>query len=179
MHLDSELEPLLLQFLEAAEQALQTETSQNLLEAYFKVKNFLKIVELLDDSYVIYGEKDKNDLKIKLFCMNPAKPLQQMGKGYRAKVFFSATLSPLPYYQDILGGKEDDYLLSIPTPFSSEQVEVFIKPLSTRYRDREHTKEAIVSIVQSLLKNRPGNYLIFFPSYQYLLTVYDLFKRDR
>ena len=109
--------------------------------------------------------------------MNPAKPLQQMGKGYRAKVFFSATLSPLPYYQDILGGKEDDYFLSIPTPFSNEQVEVFIKPLSTRYRDREHTKDAIVSLVQSLLRKRPGHYLIFFPSYQYLLTVYDLFKQ--
>ena len=175
--LDRELQLLLLQFMEAAEQVLQTDTSQNLLEAYFEVRNFLKIVELLDDSYVIYGEKDKNDLKIKLFCMNPAKPLQKMGKGYRSKIFFSATLAPLPYYQDILGGKEDDYILSIPTPFSSEQVEVFIKPLSTRYRDREHTKEAIVSFVQSLLRTRPGNYLIFFPSYQYLLTVYNLFKQ--
>ena len=68
-------------------------------------------------------------MKIKLFCMNPANPLQKMGKGYRTKVFFSATLSPLLYYKDTLGGKEDDYILSIPTPFSSEQVEVFIKPL--------------------------------------------------
>ena len=175
--LDRELQLLLLQFMEAAEQVLQTDTSQNLLEAYFEVRNFLKIVELLDDSYVIYGEKDKNDLKIKLFCMNPAKPLQKMGKGYRSKIFFSATLAPLPYYQDILGGKEDDYLLSIPTPFSKEQVEVFIKPLSTRYRDREQTKEAIVSFVQLLLRTRPGNYLIFFPSYQYLLSVYNLFKQ--
>ena len=73
--LDSGLQLLLLQFMEAAEQVLQTDTSQNLLEAYFEVKNFFKIVELLDDSYVIYGEKDKNDLKIKLFCMNPAKAL--------------------------------------------------------------------------------------------------------
>ncbi len=29
-----------------------------------------------------------------------------------------------------------------------------------------------------MLRNRPGNYLIFFPSYQYLLTVYDLFKQE-
>jgi DNA excision repair protein ERCC-2 len=175
--LDSGLQLKLLQFLEAAEHGLQIETSQNLLDAYFMVKNFLKIVELLDDHYVIYGEKDKHDFQVKLFCIDPAKPLQQMGKGYRSMVFFSATLSPLPYYQDILGGREEDYLLSIPTPFSKEQVDVFIKPLSTRYRDREHTKDAIVSLVQSLLKKRPGNYLIFFPSYQYLLAVYDLFKQ--
>ena len=176
--LDSELKLLLLQFMEVAEQELKTETSQNLLEAYFEVKNFLKIIELLDDSYVIYGETVKNDLQVKLFCINPSKPLQKIGKGYRAKVFFSATLSPLSYYQDILGGKEDDFLLSIPSPFSNEQVEVYINPLSTRYRDREHTKDSLVSLIQSLLHNRPGHYLIFFPSYQYLLTVFDLFKQE-
>ena len=164
--------------MEVAEQELKTETSQNLLEAYFEVKNFLKIIELLDDSYVIYGETVKNDLQVKLFCINPSKPLQKIGKGYRAKVFFSATLSPLSYYQDILGGKEDDFLLSIPSPFSNEQVEVYINPLSTRYRDREHTKDSLVSSIQSLLHNRPGHYLIFFPSYQYLLTVFDLFKQE-
>lgn len=38
--LDSELTLLLFQFMEAAEQELKTKTSQNLLEAYFGVKNF-------------------------------------------------------------------------------------------------------------------------------------------
>lgn len=175
--LDNILPELLSPFLHAAEEELRTDTSQNLLDAYFDVKNFLKIVDLLDDSYIIYGEQDRNDLQIKLFCINPAKPLQQMGKGYRAKVFFSATLSPLPYYQEILGGTRDDYFLSLPTPFSREQTEVIIEPLSTRYRDREHTKEAIVSLVHALLKRRPGKYLIFFPSYQYLSHAYELFKQ--
>lgn len=177
--LDNSLEELLKQFLEAAEHGLQqTGTTQNLLDAYFEVKSFLKILELLDDSYVIYGEKDRNELQLKLFCINPAMHLRQMGKGYRSKIYFSATLSPLPYYQDILGGKEDDYLLSLPTPFSRDQLEVFIEPLSTRYRDREHTKGVIASIINSILKSRPGNYLIFFPSYQYLRTIHDLLEQD-
>lgn len=168
----------LFQFVEDAEQQLLTNTSQSLVEAYFMVNNFLKIVPLLDEHYVIYVEKNKNDLVIKLFCIDPSKLLKQMGKGYRAKVFFSATLSPLPYYQDILGGNEEDYALSIPSPFSIEQVDVFINPLSTRFRDREQTKDAIVAMIKSLIKNRPGNYLIFFPSYQYLLSVYEHFKQS-
>ncbi|WP_338472907.1 ATP-dependent DNA helicase [Niallia sp. XMNu-256] len=176
--LEDQLKQLLLPFMEVAEQALKTDPSSNLLDAYYEVKNFLKVVELLDDSYVIYGEKEKSDLHIKLFCMNPARPLHQMGKGFRSKVFFSATLSPLPYYQDILGGQKEDYKLTLPSPFSAEQVDVVIKPLSTRYRDRDHTKTEIVSIVQTLLKNRPGNHLIFFPSYQYLLSVYDQFQQE-
>ncbi|WP_394236352.1 helicase C-terminal domain-containing protein [Niallia oryzisoli] len=176
--LDSDLQLLLVQFLETAEEVLKRESSPNLLEAYFGVKNFLKIVELLDDSYIIYCEKEKNDLHLKLFCMNPANSLQKMGKGYRSKIFFSATLSPLPYYQDILGGKEEDYFLTLPSPFSSEQVDVFIKPLSTRYRDRERTKDEIVANLKALHSSRPGNYLIFFPSYQYLFTVYEQFKQE-
>ena len=68
--------------------------------------------------------------------------------------------------------------LSIPSPFKEEQTDIFIKPLSTRYRDRERTKEKIVSMIHSLIQNRPGNYLIFFPSYHYLLTVYDQFVNE-
>ena len=176
--LEDKLVLLLNQFMEAAEPVLQKETSPNLLELYFKVNAFLKIVDFLDDHYVIYGEQDRNDVTLKLFCIDPSKLLLKMGKGYRSKVFFSATLSPLPYYQDILGGKEEDYLVSIPSPFREEQTDIFIKPLSTRYRDRDRTKEKIVSMVHSLIANRPGNYLIFFPSYHYLLAVYEQFVKE-
>lgn len=176
--LDEELINLLNLFLESAEKILQAESFPILLEAYFMVNNFLKMNDLFDEHYVIYAEKMKNDLHLKLFCIDPSKLLKQMGKGYRSTIFFSATLSPISYYQDILGGREQDYLLSIPSPFSSDQVDVFINPLSTRYRDRDRTKESIVTTIQALIKNRPGNYFIFFSSYQYLLAVYDLFKQQ-
>ncbi|MGX6443294.1 ATP-dependent DNA helicase [Neobacillus sp. K501] len=171
--LDETLSEQLLLFMKEAETVLLKETSQTLLDAYFMVNHFLKITELLDEHYVIYGEKNRNDLFLKLFCIDPSKLLQQMGKGYRSKVFFSATFSPLPYYQDILGGQAEDYMLSIPSPFNEEQVDVFIKPLSTRYRDRDKTKAGIVSMIHSLLMKRPGNYLVFLPSYQYMLAVYE------
>ncbi|MED1472345.1 helicase C-terminal domain-containing protein [Bacillus salipaludis] len=176
-----ELDPHLFEqlsiFEKAAEQALlRSVASQTLLEAYFKILNFLKIVDLIDEHYVIYGEKNRNDLTVKLFCIDPSKLLNQMGKGFRSRIFFSATLSPMGYFQDILGGLVGDYSLLLPSPFSAEQVDVFIKPLSTRYRDRDRTNEAIVSMLQSLIKKRPGNYLVFFPSYQYMLAVYERFK---
>ncbi|MFP7298151.1 ATP-dependent DNA helicase [Neobacillus niacini] len=176
--LDEELVKLLHQFKEDAEILLLRETVPSLLELYFQVNSFLKIVDLLDEHYVIYGERNKNDVTLKLFCIDPSKLLQKMGKGYRSKVFFSATLSPLSYYQDILGGTQEDFTLSIPSPFKKEQTDIFIKPLSTRYRDRERTKPAITGMIQSLVRNRPGNYLIFFPSYQYLLSVYEEFSKE-
>jgi DNA excision repair protein ERCC-2 len=176
--LDEEFIELLTKFKEDADQVLQIAATPNLLDAYFAVHTFLKMAEFFDDHYIIYCEKIRNDLTIKLFCIDPSDNLKQMGKGYRSKIFFSATLAPLPYYQDILGGENEDYCLSIPSPFSTEQTDVFIKPLSTRYRDRDRTKDAIVSMIQALIENRPGNYLIFFPSYQYLLTVYETFIKE-
>lgn len=176
--LDEELVLLLTHFIETVEPFLQKESSPNLLELYFKVNAFMKIVNLLDEHYIIYSEKNKNDINLKLFCIDPSKLLYKMGKGYRSKVFFSATLSPLSYYQDILGGQVEDYVLSIPSPFKVEQTDIFIKPLSTRYRDRDRTKKPIISMIYSLVQNRPGNYLVFFPSYHYLLTVYEQFIKE-
>ncbi|MGG3467009.1 ATP-dependent DNA helicase [Neobacillus pocheonensis] len=174
--MDETLKLQLIHFLEVAEQLLKSGDSSHLLDSYFVVNHFLKILELLDEHYVIYGEKFKNDLTFKLFCIDPSKNLKQMGKGFRSKIYFSATLSPLPYYLDILGGQEGDYAFSIPSPFSKEQVDVLIKPVSTRYRDRERTREPIVKMLQTIVKKRPGNYLIFFPSYHYLLSVFEQFK---
>ncbi|MDQ1145836.1 DNA excision repair protein ERCC-2 [Bacillus sp. SORGH_AS 510] len=173
--LDETFTNLLHDFLHKAEVFLLKNDTFNLLEAYFKVNQFMKVIELIDDHYLIFAEKNRNDLSIKLFCIDPSKVLSHMGKGFRAKVFFSATLSPLPYYKEVLGGNGEDYNLTIPSPFSKEQLDIFIKPLSTRYRDRERTKESIVKVLHALVKKSPGNYLCFLPSYEYLRTIYEGF----
>jgi Rad3-related DNA helicase len=41
---------------------------------------------------------------VTLFCVDPSNRLAQTLKGLRAAVFFSATLSPLDYFIDVLGG---------------------------------------------------------------------------
>ena len=177
--LDPDFKDKLILFIKLAQQVLvQDDTfTEILLDTYFSAQRFLRIYELIDEHFVIYAEKNRNDLILKLFCLDPSRLLRQMTKGVRAKVFFSATLTPLPYYQEILGGTEEDYLLSIPSPFKQEQVDVYIQPLSTRLADRERTKEQITAMLHSLIKNRPGNYLVFFPSYQYLITVFEHFKQ--
>ncbi|WP_042456890.1 helicase C-terminal domain-containing protein [Neobacillus dielmonensis] len=175
--MDDQLLIQLHHFAEEAEKLLTTSPMPDLLDAYFTINQFLKVMELLDEHYIIYGQQERNDVTLKLFCINPSKLLKQMAKNYRSKVFFSATLNPLEYYQDLIGGGEDDYRVSIPSPFSKEQVDVFIKPISTRYRDRERSQAAIVSMLNALIGSRTGNYLVFFPSYQYMLAVYEEFNQ--
>ncbi len=169
-------------FVTEAEQELlnkkEGEAQALLLDTYFSAKNFVRISEFYDERYVTYLEHEKNEVKIKMFCLDPSHLLQQFGKGYRSKVYFSATLSPLHYFKDMLGANEEDYTISIPSPFAKENVEVFIQPLSTRYRDRELSVRPILSMVKNLLDTRPGNYLFFFPSYAYMRMVYEQFEEE-
>ncbi|QJD85377.1 ATP-dependent DNA helicase [Cohnella herbarum] len=146
-----------------------------LLETYFDAMSFIRIGKLYDDSYITYTEMTRNDVRLKMFCLNPAYLLRQMGKGFRSHVFFSATLSPLNYFMDMLGAEEEDYSVTLGSPFAKEQWEVSIVPLSTRYADRERTKARLVNELRRLTMERRGNYLIFFPSYEYMNGVYGEF----
>jgi Rad3-related DNA helicase len=152
--------------------------SQLLLDTYFAAQSFVRIMKLYDERYTTYLELTKSEVQIKLFCLDPSHLLRQMGKGYRARIYFSATLSPAGYYMDMLGSEQDDYTVSIPSPFSKEQLDVYILPLSTRYHDRERTKEPLVVMLRELAENRPGNYLFFFPSYEYMNGVYEAFGAE-
>ena len=115
-----------------------TQPNSQLLELYYASSSFIRIAKLYDERYVTYTECTRSDVRMKLFCLDPSHLLQQMSKGFRSVIFFSATLSPLNYYMDMLGGgAESDFSVTIPSPFSSTQLDVFIGPLSTRYKDRE------------------------------------------
>ena len=179
--LPEELVARLEAFIEAAELELLNQTDQgdhqDLLDAYFAAQAFNRMAKLYDERYVTFIEEINSEIHIRLFCIDPSYLLQQMSKGYRSKVFFSATLLPFQYYLDMLGKNENDYSLALPSPFPKENTNVWIQPLSTRYRDRDYTIDAIVQKMRQTIEERPGNYLIFAPSYQYMNDLYDCFAR--
>ncbi|KIL36597.1 ATP-dependent helicase [Cohnella kolymensis] len=152
---------------------------ERLLDVYFAVQTFLRIAKLYDERYVTFVEVSRSDVRLKLFCRNPAHLLRQTGKGYRSHIYFSATLSPLRYYMDMLGADPDDYSVSIASPFSADQWEVSVMPISTRYRDRERSIAPLVRLLHRLLDERPGNYLFFFPSYEFMNNVYEAFAAEK
>ncbi|MDN4526841.1 ATP-dependent DNA helicase [Fictibacillus fluitans] len=175
-----ELIELLEHFVVTAESELlrqeEGESQQLLLDTYFTAQSFIRISKLYDERYVTYVEYVRSEVKIKMFCLDPSVLLQQMSKGYRSSIYFSATFTPIDYYKDMIGFREDDYALAIPSPFDPEQLEVYIQPLSTRYRDRESTKEPIAEMIASVTGKNKGNFLVFFPSYQYMNDVYEQFQ---
>jgi DNA excision repair protein ERCC-2 len=155
---------------------LRTEFRDDLLESYFEVSRFIKIAEGFDHAYAVIYDADGNQLRVKLYCIDPSGQLCSAWKRCRAAVLFSATLTPAGYFQALLGCHEDAVALNLPSPFSPSNLAVFVADrISTLYRQRERSCDAIVRTLLDLVEQRHGHYLLFFPSYAYLDMVHHAF----
>ncbi|WP_377888922.1 helicase C-terminal domain-containing protein [Alkalihalobacillus sp. R86527] len=174
--IDEELLVHLNTFVSASEKELLLQgNDEELLDAYFLCHNFIRIAKLYDDHFFTLVHVGKSEITLKLFCFDPSNQLSKMRNGFLSTVFFSATFSPLSYYQNMLGWQDENYKVSIPSPFPRENTSVYVLPLSTKYRDREKTMKPLVDLLEKVLKDKKGNYLFFFPSYGYMERVYDEF----
>ena len=149
---------------------------ENLLELYFVVNRFLKVTELFDDSYAVCCERFAKDFRVRLFCIDPSGSLSSVLEKGRATIFFSATLTPTEYFQKTFGCGDASSGLILASPFPQENFCVMVSPVSTLFRNRRNTKEMVAGQIQSLVSQKTGNYLIFFPSYTYMTMVVDSFQ---
>ncbi|MDT2764971.1 ATP-dependent DNA helicase [Enterococcus asini] len=146
------------------------------LSYYFEVLHFLKISELYDDHFETTIEVGYQGTKIKLFCIAPAPFLEGMLEKGKGALLFSASFSPLDYYQDVLGGGGEALRYKLPSPFPPARQKIILANyIQTTYQQRQASLPEVVSGVYEMVKAKQGNYLVFFPSYQYLDEVAALF----
>ncbi|MEC0168889.1 helicase C-terminal domain-containing protein [Paenibacillus graminis] len=154
--------------------ALAEDGEGSLLDTYYAVQGMLRTFKTYDERYVTYAEARRGDVFLKLFNLDPSHLLQQMAKGFRSQILFSATLSPMSYYRDMIGAAVEDYSVRVASPFHKEQWEVSVVPVSTRYHDRADSLIPLSDALRGMVA-RKGNYLVFFPSYAYLQSVFEVF----
>ncbi len=150
------------------------EQDEALLTLYFDALRFLRTSEWFDDCYrTLVTQDESNEVSVSLMNVNPATMLASRLQQASAVVGFSATLSPQTYFQTMLGGATADwYRFSSPFPPSHQRV--FIAPyISTGWRHRRASADKLVELIGRLVQAEPGNYLVCFPSYQYLEDIYN------
>ncbi len=148
---------------------------------YFEIRHFLAMHDTMDDRYTIYCDyRENGEFFIRLQCMDPSALLTSCLNKGRSAIFFSATLLPVRYYLEQLGGTDEDYAIYAPSPFSSEhRLILSARDVSTRYTrrtDEEYAK--IADYIRTFCLAKEGNYLAFFPSYQYLACVEECLRND-
>jgi DNA excision repair protein ERCC-2 len=139
-------------------------------ELYRAVYRFLVLLEESTDSHRLYYEKSSSLLK--LFCCNAKDFLHARLEQGKSAVFFSATLHPLPYYCELLGGNATDYLLNVPSIFDQNHFKIAIdRSVKTNYRERNDYYLPIAKKIKKITELVPGNHLVFFPSYDFMQRV--------
>ncbi|MBB3102227.1 ATP-dependent DNA helicase [Azomonas macrocytogenes] len=114
-----------------------------------------------------------------LLCLRnvlPAPFLAPRFTSARSCVLFSATLKPWNFYRDTLGLPPNTIHLEVDSPFQADQLAVHIaRRISTRYPDRAASLQPIAQLMAAQYHERPGNYLAFFSSFEYLQQVLAVF----
>lgn len=145
-----------------------------MLTFYFDVRHFLAILENMDERYQIYLDYDsERNFRIKLQCMDPSRCLGEVMERVRSTILFSATLLPIRYYKEQLGGESGDMAVYAESSFRKEQRKVLIaRDATSKYTRRGPAEyEKIAEYIDVFVTAKEGNYLIFFPSYAFMEQV--------
>jgi DNA excision repair protein ERCC-2 len=150
-----------------------------LLDLYFDALTFSRLAESFGEHSMFDVERSIDGETATLNVRNviPAHFLKHRFADAQCAVLFSATLSPPKFYRDVLGLPKECPALDAASPFSSQQLTVRIEAeISTRFRNRAATSTAIVELIEAQYQARPGNYLFFASSFEYLSQIWTLFK---
>ena len=143
-----------------------------ILEFYFEARSFVALNELYSKEYTTILTKDRSELIIKIFCIDPSKNVGTIIKQSFSTIVFSATLAPIKYYIELLGGDDNSYRFNLGSPFKKENLKVYVNELDMRYVNRDNNVEELCKIIKSFTNTRVGNYIIFAPSFEYMKKIH-------
>ena len=150
--------------------------SGDLQTFYFEALQFNRVAELFDAHFLFdvtlheNGKRRFSQLNVRNVV--PAALIGPRLACAQSNVLFSATLSPRDYYANLLGLPADTVWIDVQSPFEPQQLEVrVVSEISTRFVHRQASLLPIAELIASQFEQRPGNYLAFFSSFDYLQQV--------
>ena len=155
---------------------------ESLFEIFKMTCRFIAISDLYNAQHKTVTQVEKvgrqTQVVVNLKCLDAASYLKPQYKLFRSTLVFSATLRPAPFYRDALGLDDEAQQLVLGSPFSVDQVShCVVNYINTRYRHRSASIPDLVNLLHTLVNSKPGNYMVFFPSYAYLEEVYAEFVK--
>jgi Rad3-related DNA helicase len=151
-----------------------------LQDFYFAALQFGRLAESFGEHSLFDVTRDNE--RDTTLCIRNVVPAPFLGPRFacaHSTTLFSATLSPWHYFADLLGMPADTAWIDVDSPFTASQLDVQVAHgISTRYQERAASLAPIAALMADQYHARPGNYLAFFSSFDYLQQVADRFERD-
>ena len=152
----------------------------DVIEGYLALLGFTRIFEYYNDAYLTNVEKlSDDDISITIQCLDASEFILDTIKNKTyGSVLFSATLYPIDYYKELITNGYGE-TLKIRSPFDSNRLKlVVMNQISTRYQHRTGSIQQVIDTIESVLSSKKGNYIAFFPSYQYMNQVIENLPLD-
>ena len=153
---------------------------------YFDALQFTRLAELFDANSLCdlskqapsaFGKTSSTNSTLCLRNVVPAPFLRPRFAAAHSTTLFSATLQPSDYYLHMLGLPANSVCIDVAAPFQAAQLQVSVaRHISTRYQHRQRSLPAMTALMAQQFQQRPGNYLAFFSSHDYLQQVAELFE---
>ena len=153
--------------------------TKELTAFYLELNKFKRIYEIyVREKYLYYLLKEENNITFNLCCLDASNYLNAIFRRIKSAVIFSATLSPIDYYIDLLGGNKDtDPSLILSSPFPKDNLKLLVAPkISIKYKNREKSYQEVCDFITNFITQKIGNYLIYLPSYEYLERVMQIIE---
>jgi len=155
------------------------EVREKVVELYFEARQFVRGFEVMDERYITYMQRlPKKELMVKIFCVDPSKDLCERLEWGKSTIFFSATLIPVNYYKSLLSiTAKEDYDFYVDSPFdTSNRLLLIASDVTSKFTRRNEKEYVMISeYIRKIIRGKNGNYLVFFPSYTFMRSVYEIF----
>lgn len=171
--LDEKFWQLIEAFLIACEDVDMESTNESVFRCWSAVLRMHDARTRYDsESYICLMRREEEDLTLVLRCIAPGSWIRATLKEYSGSVRFSGTLSPAKVFEESHGvsgpfvraqSKPDPYRFGV----------MLVPDISTYWNDRERSIEEIVRVIEDVRSSATGNWLVAFPSFEYLERVFE------
>ncbi|MHA1727920.1 MAG: ATP-dependent DNA helicase [Promethearchaeota archaeon] len=137
--------------------------------------DILKETDSPEFSQLLYISEEK----IKILCKSASLKLEKQMRGFHSVIAQSATLFPFEYFQKMLGFPKKAKNVEFTSPYPENNRLFLTYPyVSTKYRERDSSYKKIADLISEAIKCKTGNYLAFFPSFNYLNAVHKEIEKN-
>ena len=121
-----------------------------------------------EENYCHLLATDRRNIEARMVCLSPAEHIDTVLRRYDGAVRFSGTVSPLPLFQVIHGQDASSRAARVRLDWGANLGVFVVDDVSTYYRDRAASRDALAGVIEAVIGAAPGNYLVAFPSFAYL-----------
>lgn len=151
------------------------DASELLSEPQRKLSKFVFCAGFFDKRFRFFAHRAGDDISAEILCLDPSGILRAVTGIAKSTIIFSATLSPLEYFNEVTGLKNAS-VLELESPYERDNLcLIAYDSISTRYSNRRQTAEECAEVIAEAISAKCGNYIVYFPSYDYMKRVCRLF----